>query len=258
MSQSDVFLDMFFDEEFVPQAYLDILLSPESGDLNDLQIISSSLISKFDFNMGHLTKELNSTLQTLQKSTERLSMSSETYEDITTTKLDFYLDTLGNSVKALERDIRGIDTHFENLDLQHSEAAQTQNDLRDLEKIKLRLLEALRWFEQIRSIASIALEGIDRQEDFQNIPLASFKEALAILERTVIENLEKVAKARQEESVQVTEEELLQKIADLKELKSAFLGLPKFLAAYGEFIDRIGCTVDTFAGTEDIDLDAPI
>nr|4U6U_A Chain A, Cog7 [Kluyveromyces lactis]4U6U_C Chain C, Cog7 [Kluyveromyces lactis] len=68
---NDPLLDMFFDDDFVPQAFVDILLSSfQTSQLEELKTNCSSLLSKMDYYSGHITKELESTIQVLQKPAE--------------------------------------------------------------------------------------------------------------------------------------------------------------------------------------------
>ena len=141
MTGSEELLKMFFDEDFLPHAYLDILLDPQELPISDLQSVSSSLLSKLDLYTDRLTRELEMTIQKLRKPTELLSYSS-TYSPMErTTKLEYYLDTLGNSVKNLKDDIITVNKQLDELNSSSQESVKTAEAMRNLNTVKARLTQ---------------------------------------------------------------------------------------------------------------------
>ena len=64
----DDILSMFFDEEFVPHAFVDILLSNAlNEDQIQTQSVSSLLLTRLDFYTKNLTKELGHLLGITKK-----------------------------------------------------------------------------------------------------------------------------------------------------------------------------------------------
>lgn len=129
---NDPLLDMFFDDDFVPQAFVDILLSSfQTSQLEELKTNCSSLLSKMDYYSGHITKELESTIQVLQKPAE-LIIYAANEEQQGTTKLEYYLDTLANSVNLLETDVKAIDKQLEELNSKYEDSNEVTETLSKL------------------------------------------------------------------------------------------------------------------------------
>lgn len=242
---------MFFDEDFLPHAYLDILLDPQELPISDLQSVSSSLLSKLDLYTDRLTRELEMTIQKLRKPTELLSYSS-TYSPMErTTKLEYYLDTLGNSVKNLKDDIITVNKQLDELNSSSQESVKTAEAMRNLNTVKARLTQVSQAFEQLRSIVVISTEDKDVGEDGipESISISSFKSSLKILSDLICSGLRELS----ENNSSSNNEELLRKVDYFVELRPVFKGLTKFNAAYGEFLESIREEADAHLKTKELD-----
>ena len=186
-SKDDELLEMFFDEEFVPQAYVDIFLTTiNSREINEVQTMSSSLLARLDFYTKHLTKELESTIWNLEKLSETLpgtwstntttllAKDDETSDDkldqsstvlstssstnlIGASKLEYYLDTLGSAVRSLETDVSKVDDQLTELDIKYKDSDKAREKLSDLKTIKKRLNTVLEFFMQLKTILDLSL-----------------------------------------------------------------------------------------------------
>lgn len=150
ISSKDDLFDMFMDEDFVPQAYVDILLNNiDIDNLSQVHSLSSGLLTRLDFYTRSLTKELEKNIWNLEKLSENLpgtwsiidpienKIHNHNLEDhdIATTsdgdkissivlsersvgnigvlgvsKLEYYFDTLGSAVNSLETDLNKLET----------------------------------------------------------------------------------------------------------------------------------------------------
>lgn len=158
ISTNDDLLKMFFDEDFVPQAYVDILLSSfQTSQLDTLKSSCSTLLSRMDYYTGNLTRELETTIQKLQKPAELILYSSNEGQQ-GTTKLEYYLDTLSNSVSSLELDVHRIKTELEEMNKQYESSNAITNTLAKLTVAKTHLLSVKKYFDSLKSIAVISIQ----------------------------------------------------------------------------------------------------
>ncbi|KAM3162699.1 hypothetical protein ACU8KH_02958 [Lachancea thermotolerans] len=250
MCTEDELLKMFFDEEFVPHAYLDILLSAENMPISELQSISTTLLSKLDLYTDRLTRELGSTIDKLRKPTELLSFSTSYSQAEGTTKLEYYLETLGNSVKNLKDDIAGVNKQLTEIKKNNQESTKTVEDIKDLKTVKTNLQKVLNCFEQLRSIVIISAEITDKSQPQELISASSFKSSLKVLGDIIVSSFKESSET---ELSSVQNEELLKKVGYFADLKPVFKDLTKYYSLYGAFIDRIKHEADIYIQGKDID-----
>lgn len=254
MASNDEILEMFFDEEFVPQAYLDILLSSKEFRLKELQSVSSSLLSRLDYYTTHLTKELEFTIQKLQKPAEILTYTNRSSDSTIsgTTKLEYYLETLGCSVKALEKDVDKITQQLDQLNVKYKDSNDTVQKIRGLETVKDRLLKVLHYFENLKRIIDISIEskGKATQDNLQNISLSDFSLSLRTLQDTIVSSLKSSSETEKPDE---RNSELLKKIDLFSKLKPVFKGLTKFYPVYSEFVHEIKKETESYLEKKDID-----
>ncbi|SCV00487.1 LANO_0F07118g1_1 [Lachancea nothofagi CBS 11611] len=250
MSAEDEILKMFFDDKFVPLAYLDLLLSPNGLPLSNLQSVSSSLLSRLDLYTDRLTGELESTIQRLRRPTELLSYKNAHFQGEGTTKLQYYLDTLSTSVKDLKENIARVNTQVEDIKLNSRESTKTAETLRDLNLIKARLTQVSKCFEDLRSIVIASFEGIGEDEIPQTVSLSDFKASLKVLGDLLCSEF---IRSQATESARTRNDELLNRVQNLAELRPAFRSLTKFSLAYDEFVSRIRNEAETYIQKKDMD-----
>lgn len=232
---NDKMLEMFFDEDFVPQAYVDIILSSfDLSKLEELKFSCSSLLSRMDFYTNHLTNELESTIHKLQKPAELvLYASDESQQGMT--KLEYYLDTLADSVKSLESDVKNLNDKLAEFDLKHESSNTTTETIRDLTLAKSRLMSVKKSLELLKSVADIAIK--DEPEKLQKIDVNDFKVALNALQETTIVSLHNLLPASG--SGPEPNNELIKRIDALVELKNCLKGLDRFYTPYLDFVQAI-------------------
>ncbi|AMD21850.1 HFL006Wp [Eremothecium sinecaudum] len=235
MDHQDELLEMFFDEEFVPHAYLDILLSSKDLSIKDIQLLSNSLLSRLDYYTGRLTKQLEITIQKLQKPAEILIYSKLRDEhNIGTTKLEYYLDTLGNSMKLLESDIDKINTDLSELNKKYDDSEELAVKLNKLDLIKSRLTAILSTFDQLKMIMTISTGEDDTA--LRKVNSKDFKIALDTLKDTISTKLDENSAY---ESSNETNYDLIKKIDTFISLKPVLRGFSTFYPPYLEFANQI-------------------
>lgn len=260
-------LEMFFDEGFVPHAFVDILLSNAADkDISQVQAVSSSLLSRLDFYTKNLTKELETIIQKLEKLSETLpgtwtvKMDGADNESTSvsaegSTKLEYYLDTLSSAVRVLEVDMAKIDGQLNELDNKYKSSSNVVDQLKNLEKIKRRLSEVLNLLNQVKSVLTIS--SVDDDKNSANadggngtpVTIENFKKSLQALEATVNQSLVESAKR---EGVMEKDEDLLKRIKLFIALKPLLQGIDKFYPAYSQFADAIRKRTNEYLGAKDI------
>lgn len=274
----DGLFDMFLDDDFVPQAYVDILLSNVDIDnLNQVQTLSSGLLTRLDFYTRNLTNELEANIWSLEKLSEALPgtwSGSNSMDDLTikedkasdinqstlwnsdislasthrsitgVSKLEYYLDTLGSSVKSLESDLNKVElelTESERTDDTNHKAKNKQvvENLRSLDLIKTRLSEVLAIFTTLKDILVISdpdiKPGNNTGED-QTFSIDDFRLSLSTLQDTIEQSLEQ---SIQQDILSTTNVELLWKIKHFARLTPVLKGLEKFYEEYQRFAETI-------------------
>lgn len=260
-------LGMFFDEGFVPQAFVDILLSNAANkDISQVQAASSSLLSRFDFYTRNLTKELEMTIQKLERLSETLPGTSSVKMDaadndlssvsaVGSSKLEYYLDTLSSAVRVLEGDMAKINSQLDGLDNKYKTSNNIVNQLKNLEKIKMRLQKVLNLFTQIKSVLTISVTESDTSKvnakngDGTSITVGEFKDSLQVLEETIGQSLTEVT---DRETIMEKDENLLRNIHLFIELKPLFGGLHRFYPVYSQFVENIKKRTNEYLSTKDI------
>lgn len=271
-SSDDEILKMFFDEAYVPQAFVDILLTNATAKgINQVQTVSSSLLSRLDYYTKHLTKELETTIRNLENLSETLpgtwavnaSVEGEDEGPLTLTglqgssKLEYYLDTLASAVRALETDMEKIDFQMSELNSKYESSTDVVEKLFKLETVKERLHKVLKHFTNMKTILAISAGSTAKQssEDTLNISITEFKVSLKILEKTINHSL--VESSSKEVSSEINEE-LLKKIDLFTELRPLFKGLDKFYPPYSDFAEKIKREAQYYLSTKDIGGDLNI
>ncbi|CCE63565.1 hypothetical protein TPHA_0F00790 [Tetrapisispora phaffii CBS 4417] len=264
---NDKLLDMFLDKDFVPQSYVDVLLSATSTeDLTKTQAVSSALLARFDYYTKTLTNELKTSLESLEKLSETIpsTWSSSTLDKATlgtsepsnahgSSKLEYYLETLGSAVRALEADTQSIDEQIKELDSKYQSSDEVVEQLDKLVKVRSRLNSVIKCFQELDNIFSIS-PNISRNEQddvsSKSVSVFDFKLSLRTLEETIEESL---ASSTQAEKHNQRNTELLKKIDHFIELKPIFKGLDKFYPIYSDFVDSISKKMEIYMSTKDIE-----
>ncbi|QLL32913.1 hypothetical protein HG536_0D04350 [Torulaspora globosa] len=263
---NDEVLEIFFDQAFVPQAFVDILLTNAAAHgLSDAQAVSSSLLSRLDYYTKHLTKELESTIKKLENLSEALPTAWATDDLIDSTdgsslsrtnlgrpsKLEYYLDTLGSAVRAIDGDLTKIDTQMVEINDKYSGSREIAEKLRKLELIKGRLEKASQNFLTLQSFLGISVAS-DTSKDTDSqltISVAELKLSLKTLEETIDQSLQD---SLNKEGSEERNQELLDKIDLFISLKPLFKGLDNFHPAYAQFAQNIGTKAQNYLRAKDL------
>ncbi|CAI4063207.1 hypothetical protein SUVZ_07G2390 [Saccharomyces uvarum] len=269
IADDDDILGMFFDEEFVPHAFVDILLTNAlDEDEIQTQSISSSLLTRLDFYTKNLTKELENTIWNLDKLSQTLPMawapsrSSEesdkddlsvySTESLRSSKLEYYLDTLGSAVRALETGMKNVVEKIDEIDQQKDENNYVRRQLQSLVLIKERIEKTIYYLEQIKTIMNISKtkESVNAANVGKDISISDFRTSLRALENTIDESLTLTSgnEAKNQKNT-----DLIERIDSLSELKTLFKGLDKFFAEYVTFSESIKLKAQSYLATKDID-----
>ena len=298
MSSKDELFDMFLDEDFVPQAYVDILLNNINiDDLNQVQSLSSGLLTRLDFYTKSLTKELEKNIWNLEKLSQSLpgtwsivdssdnqvdhnssknsnigtkisrdpvsptilnERSARNIGSIGVSKLEYYLDTLGSSVKSLENDLNKLegDLNQSNKSTQGTDQCEkskhVMQQLRGLNLVKMRLSEVLTIFTTLRNILVISNAGETESKDKEHIrtfTINDFKLSLFTLQETVEQTLDNAAR---KESADTVNKEFLAKIEKFVKLRDVFKGFNKFYEEYQKFSKAISQSSTKYLESKDI------
>lgn len=298
MSSKDDLFNMFLDEDFVPQAYVDILLNNiDIDNLNQVHSLSSGLLTKLDFYTTSLTKELEKNVWNLEKLAQSLpgtwsvtdpienqvyNHNSKDHETeikskndtfpspvlnekpvrnigaFGVSKLEYYLDTLGSSVKSLENDLNKLETdlsqrHKNTQNINQSEKTRCViQQLKDIKLIKTRLIEVLTVFTTLKDILFISNAGEIKgkeEELSKTFIINDFRVSLSTLRQTIGQTLEKAA---QEEDSDVVNKEILSKIEKLVKLTDVFKSFDKFYKEYQEFSKSISQISTKYLELKDI------
>ncbi|KAH7591322.1 Conserved oligomeric Golgi complex subunit 7 [Nakaseomyces glabratus] len=256
----DAVLKMFFDEQFVPQAFVDILLSKANGTgLNEVRVVTSGLQSRLDYYTEHLTRELEGTISSLEKISDTLPgtwNTSDSYGadgNIGSSKLEYYLDTLANAVRSLESDIKTLNSQIDTAETESEEQTQKAavlGRLRDFEKAKSRLNEVLLYFNQLEAIATIT--GKKSEQKIAPITIKDFKLSLDTLQETIVNTLDESEK---KESANEKNEDILEKIDMFIELETVLKDIDPFYQEYHKFIESITKRANEYINTKNIEND---
>lgn len=298
MSSKDELFDMFLDEDFVPQAYVDILLNNINiDDLNQVQSLSSGLLTRLDFYTKSLTKELEKNIWNLEKLSQSLpgtwsivdssdnqvdhnrsknsnigtkisrdpvsptilnERSARNIGSIGVSKLEYYLDTLGSSVKSLENDLNKLegDLNQSNKSTQGTDQCEkskhVMQQLRGLNLVKMRLSEVLTIFTTLRDILVISNAGETESKDKEHIrtfTINDFKLSLFTLQETVEQTLDNAARKERADTVN---KEFLAKIEKFVKLRDVFKGFDKFYEEYQKFSKAISQSSTKYLESKDI------
>lgn len=263
-SGDDEILQMFFDEGFVPYAFVDILLSSAaSKDATQVQAASSSLLSRLDFYTKNLTKELEMTIQRLEKLSETLpgtwsvkldksDEESESPSAVGSSKLEYYLDTLSSAIRVLEADMSKIDLQLSDLDSKYESSGRIVEKLQRLEKIKSRLYGVLMLFKEIKRILNLSTNSVSQNNPSITsnlVTVEDFKKSLNALQNTICQTL---IESAEQENVLEKNNEVLEEINFLTKLKPMFKGLEKFYPLYSDFVGSIQKQMQDYLSTKDI------
>lgn len=267
--RDDEILGIFFDQSFVPQAFVDILLSnaAEHG-LSQAQTVSSSLLSRLDYYTKNLTRELESTVRRLENLSGALPSAWAANIDVNNeesgplsrpnvgrpSKMEYYLDTLASAVRTIDSDMTKIDGQLEELNHKYMGSEKTAEKLRKLELIKGRLQKASQNFITIKSILDIAVISQDKKlSDSQlTISISDFKSSLKTLQDTISQSL---IESSNKESASEKNQELLDKIDLFVDLKTLFKDLEMFNPVFTEFTEAIKGSARDYLSTKDLERD---
>lgn len=282
---SDELLSMFFDDEFVPHAYLDAFFNIDSqnnnlkkiSNIQQLQQRSSNLLSNLDFLTNELTNDLEDKIKKLYNSNSIISYSYNQNDESTTSKLkptsrlEYYIDSLLISIQSLNELIDLITTKITTLQSQNIESNSTVQKLINLSISKTNLLKILKFLELIKSIIDINSNEQSATNVSQLAPTSAskssgpiststtkeiiitpkeFQNALDILRDTILEQFDKKIKTENNTTIDF---EFLKKINNFITLLPIFKNLNKFYSIYSEFVKKVNFGKQDYLNSKNLD-----
>lgn len=259
---SEELLNMFFDDEFVPHAYLDALFSAIPGATSDgsqsltnpknielMQQRSATLLSHLDFYTSELTNNLETQLTKLRASNSVVSYSYESSNEKKlkpTTRLEYYIDSLSISVQSLNDTVANVTSKVSSLETD----SQTTQNLLELTKAKQNLIHVQQALETVKSIVEIAQDTPKTTSKSSRtaptnaknatssliIQPSQLSAALKVLQDTI---KEQVSQRKRTENDTEVDQELVTKIDDLSALMPIFKNLGEFQNVYADFVKNI-------------------
>ncbi|KAH3681099.1 hypothetical protein WICPIJ_007931 [Wickerhamomyces pijperi] len=269
---SEKLLTMFFDDEFVPHAYLDALYSgsvskskPQptgntsassnqylsSKDIKELRQRSSVLLSHLDYYTKELTTDLEGKIQKLYNSNSIISYSYDHSNKSNdklkpTTRLEYYVNSLSISLSSLRDSIQSIS---EKIEQSGDSKDSISTKLINLNQSKDNLLKVLDTLNVIKSIIEINQDMNETKKrssvssapttttsssknENLTISLKSFQDSLQLLQATVLEQFDLAKNGN-------VSKELLTKVKELIELAPVFKNLGGFGTAYASFVKNM-------------------
>lgn len=258
-TESDA-LSMFFNDDFVPHAYLDALfdntLSGASrrqpgvrsrlDSIENLQVLQSQcsgLLAHLDYYSKELTNDLEDRILKLHASSTVISFDDGAQDDEgSTTRLDFYVENLINCINSLQDDIKLYNVQILRLE-SSEEDKQVLTTLTSLKLAKSRILQVLKIFDTAKLVATTAeLEDVEevvkpgvaptsnKTTQQVNIDSETFNKSLYLLEGAIDEELK---------LHDIDDKVIVSKIDNLIRLLPLFKRLPNFYPNYASFVDRI-------------------
>ncbi|ODQ79120.1 hypothetical protein BABINDRAFT_19533, partial [Babjeviella inositovora NRRL Y-12698] len=158
---------MFFEEDFVPHAYLDALFQASLDEspgaaatpagLKMLQAKSTALIAHLEFYSNELNRDLETQISGLTTSASSvISYNTQANDLVGTTRLEYYLETMANAVYTLGDNMAEVARTIAALgDASHS-AADTDvlRQITQLQTAKANMLCVQNVFAVLRSIVA--------------------------------------------------------------------------------------------------------
>lgn len=276
---SDKLLTMFFDDEFVPHAYLDALYSGgiastsstitkgtssylSSKDIELLRQRSSVLLNHLDYYTKELTTDLEAKIQKLYNSNSVISYSydhSNKSEDKLkpTTRLEYYANSLSISMSSLRESIQLISDRMEQSGDSKDSISTKLIKLNQSKDNLHRVLDTLNIIKSIIEINSASDNGSTSHRDSVSsaptnskssahkttenisISLKSFQESLDVLQATILEQFQTAAGGN-------VSKELLAKVQEFIDLAPVFKNLSGFGSSYGTFVKSIEGALKTY------------
>ncbi|CAH2446143.1 Conserved oligomeric Golgi complex subunit 7 [Komagataella phaffii CBS 7435] len=282
-------LSMFFDEEFVPHAYVDAVLvkslptnttsqkviprgslQPNTQlkgpsflpvkQLQSLQSNISSLLSHVDFYSNELTKDLEQQLDKLRSTATVLSYTSIGDDTSSVTRLEYYLDSLFNSIDTLQEDLVEINEKITNLHLNTDPLdRKIMDELKQYMVIKQRMNAVVKVFQTAQTVATTSLV-VDDALDYQTAPTSAnthdrvpqtvtvsvFSSSLSMLQEAILEEMQR-DKPKKE-----INHKLVSKCDSMIQLLPVFKGLYKFYTPYNEFVKFLEAQKERYLYSKDM------
>lgn len=270
---SDELLSMFFDDDFVPHAYLDAVyaqVTPRGVNpwkdpkyIQQLQHRSSVLLSHLDHYTNGLTNELESQISKLHTANSIVSYSYEPTEQSKlkpTTRLEYYIDSLSISTNSLDDSIKSIEAKIHGLKF---EAPETEKLLL-LTHAKTNLLKVQKSLETVKSIVEITYDSNQPTVSKTRVAPTNTRSSMAdicitptelssavdILSETIIDQLNERQKTETEYEI---DRGLLTRIEDFCALLPVFKNLGEFYTIYSEFAKKVQSEKESYLKTKALD-----
>ncbi|CCH58694.1 hypothetical protein TBLA_0A09060 [Henningerozyma blattae CBS 6284] len=202
-------LDIFFDKDFLPQAYIDILLNQqELLDFEKNEVIINELIGELNKYNREISRELNENILKIE------SLCKEDDNNEGSNKIEYYMNSLSSSVRNIEQDFNKLDV----LAQEPAEATTGIDGIKEYDLIKSRMNEVIENLQEVQNIF--------QTKNLGNISIETFEDKL---NQTQIKSKPDYEK--------------------YKRLKGIFKDMGNFEFKYNEFLDRYRAEYDTWSRT---------
>ncbi|ODV93349.1 hypothetical protein PACTADRAFT_18842 [Pachysolen tannophilus NRRL Y-2460] len=215
---------------------------------------SSSSIISYSYDNNNYNNNSNNN----SNSNDENGIDKDLYVNNGTTRLENYIDNLSNAIHTLYDDVNMVNSQISELEYNRDESNSDRAiliKLSKLKKIKIKMLSILNIFETAKAITTTSLEddgdndnvtdldkkiapttgdnNFKKNSEIVSINLDVFTNSLAILEDTIIDELNKSVQT------QTRNDGIIRKIESLIELLPLFKNLGKFYISYNSFVSRL-------------------
>ncbi|SGZ54438.1 CIC11C00000001087 [Sungouiella intermedia] len=225
-------LAMFFDEDFSAVTYVDALFQSITGssdkytraNLAKLSTRLLDLMAHLDYHTGEMSKEIADKILSLKKLSVSVISGAGIDADSTvdeTTRLKYYVDSLKNSVEALQGDLEQARKQLDPQEiLPDTDPVEV---LIQLKKVRINIGKVLQVLQNARKMVG--------GSENQSTGVDDFQEALNILHDTI--------RTQAKEGTDSDRKELIQTLEEMKSWSPMFQQFTQFGPVYFKFIMKL-------------------
>lgn len=267
---TDDALLMFFEDDFVPQSFVDSLFKAsvphnernshftDAKSLEKLHNQCSALLNAFDYYNGQLTRQFDDRMQQLNDSSSVIS-----YEDSkdAITRLEYYIENLSSSLTSTANDLKDSIVKVQGL-TKESRYQKTDEAVKQLQKmmeIKRRIHKVIEVFDTVRSlvasgnvddntesIVASAPTGAEPQDEELKLnenasdlrfDADSFDSILSLLKELILEQVSAEKRRVRSDSSAKPKKDFVAIIQGMIDLLPFFKSMNHFYERYGEFVE---------------------
>lgn len=237
-------IDIFFDSDFVPHAYVDILLnSQEPTNFKENEETLQQLLGTLDTYNKQLTRELNSNISQIELLCSSINGNNNSSDndynnkfEIKDTKVEYYMDTLSSAVRNIEQNLKNL--NIEQQQDNNNDKIIIKNVVEDKiikDKIKIEGIE------EYTLIKKGINDVIDYLKDIENLFFNNnnIDNKIIDIELFQIKLNEIEININEYKDNNNNEKELHEKVLKFNRYRKIFQGLGEFEEIYNEFVERL-------------------